>query len=62
MYILVDKSMVYSYNNLAAQISTSKSQDNDFGRAVSMLIDKELLVSCNHVTEYFFQQNGNSVH
>ncbi len=28
--------MVYSYNNLAAQISAYKSQNNDFGRAVSL--------------------------
>ncbi len=27
--------MVYSYHNLAAQISASKLQNNDFGRAVS---------------------------
>ncbi len=36
LYILVDKSMAYSYNNLTAQISASKSQNNDFGRAVSL--------------------------
>ncbi len=30
--------MVYSYNNLAAQISASKSQNNDFGRAVSLCL------------------------
>ncbi len=38
MYILVDESMVYSYNNLAAQISASKPQNNDFGRAVSLCL------------------------
>ncbi len=30
--------MVYSYNNLAAQISASKSPNNDFGRAVSLCL------------------------
>ncbi len=30
--------MVYSYNNLAAQISASKSQNNDFGRAVPLFL------------------------
>ncbi len=30
--------MVYSYNNLAAQISAFESQNNDFGRAVSLCL------------------------
>ncbi len=38
LYILVDKSMVYSYNNLTAQILASKLQNNDFGRAVSLCL------------------------
>ncbi len=38
LFILVDKSMVYSYNNLAAQISVPKSQNKDFGRAVSLCL------------------------
>ncbi len=38
LYILVDKSTVYSYNNLAAQILDSKSQNNDFSRTVSLCL------------------------
>ncbi len=36
--ILVNKSMVYSYSNLTAQISASKSQNNDLGRTVSLCL------------------------
>ncbi len=62
VYILVDKSMVYSYNNLSAQISASKSQNDDFESCLLMLIDKELSVSCSHVTDYFFFNRMVTVH
>ncbi len=43
LYIVIDKSMGYLYNNLAAQISAFKLQNNDFVRAVSLCL---LLRNC----------------
>ncbi len=63
LYILVDKSMIYSYNNLVAQISDSKSQNNDFGRAVSLCL---LIRNCRFLVvmsqTILIQQYGNSAH
>ncbi len=56
-YILVDKSMAYSYNDLAAQISASMSPNNDFGRAVSLCLlirNCRFFVVMSHTI--FFQQ------
>ncbi len=50
--------MVYLYNDLTAQISASKSQNNDFGRYLLMHIDKELPVSLNHIPDNFFFSNS----
>ncbi len=50
--------MLYLYNNLAAEISVSKSQNNDFGRTVSLRLLISISVSCSHVTDYFFFLNS----
>ncbi len=50
--------MLYTYNNLAAQISASKSQNNDFGRAVSLCL---LIRNCRFLvvmSNYFFFFNS----
>ncbi len=58
------KSMVYSYNNLAAQISASKSQNNDFDRAVSLclLIRNYRFVVVMLQTIFFFFNSMVTVH